>query len=98
MQIISFNGKVGFKERELTGLRFFKVRTAQNCSKCGTQFPKGAFCWGRGNRRYCLKCRDIIFESLKQEIRFIIKEVKAQERKYSENKKDYETNNVVASL
>ncbi|KKN51465.1 hypothetical protein LCGC14_0622810 [marine sediment metagenome] len=98
IQIISFSGNINFRERELTSLRFFKVRENQICAKCKTSIPKGAFCWGKASRRYCLKCRDIIFKNLKQEIRNVIKVCKIKEKKYSKNKKEYLNNNLVASL
>ena len=98
MQIITYNGKVNFRERELTSLRFFKVRANQSCAKCKADISKGAFCWGKGSRRYCLKCRDTIFEDLKQEIRNVIKACKIEQKEYNKNKKDYQINNEVASL
>lgn len=98
MQIISFNGNISFREREIASLRFFKVRENQYCAKCKADIPKGAFCWGKGGRRYCLKCRDTIFEDLKREIRNIIKVCKIEEKKYSKVKQDYLKNNMVANL
>lgn len=76
-----------------------RTRISGKCGICGRKLVGGEVVVGKDSwTRHCLKCSAKFFAEIREEIKKFEAEIKITEKQLTDNKKKYETKNMLAAL